>query len=182
MSKPLEQGDDMDDLVASYSNEHEPIFAAVRRAIKGKRSTLARSTAAMDVIMTHPAEACEAAYQYGDQEFRKAIEAFPSRLPQSEHNDRLRVLQLTWVWPLVYLGGTPRYIERRSSTAPADAHWRRYALLDNRAVKARSVKRQLWLVEWEKKYSRSDARKRAEAKYNAKRRAARAAKKASKAV
>ena len=130
--------DDMSDLIAAYDNPHEPIFAAVRNAIKGKRSTMARANAAMTALDPFTAKQCAEAYAWGDNKFAEAVATFPRRLPIQEHTRRVRALQLTWVWPLRYMGGITRYIERKKSHAPADAHWHRFSLDENRTAKAKS--------------------------------------------
>lgn len=133
-----------------------------------REHTLDRTARVTAVLRRIPRARREYAYQWGDAQFQAAVEVFPTRLPIKEHEKRVRALRWQWVWPLRFLGGVARFVARKKSKEPEDAHWRRFAQLVNRVTKSKSKARKKWLHA----NRRSPAQLAAEQRYREKRKAA----------
>jgi hypothetical protein len=168
--------DDLDTETLELEDSYQALFTAMIKAMKSKTTRAARAEAAVVVNDMYTAAEAEAAYQWGDEQFWAAMQAFPKRLPLEQHKKALLEIKLQWVRPLRFLGGVSRFIERQASKAPEDAHWRRFKLEVNREVKAKSPARKAWLEANQAAHNQRQNEKR-----KAKRAEARAAKKAAKA-
>ena len=158
-------------------NGYPGLLGDIRGALRREpgENTVDRGDRVQRVLLSRPRAYRARVTAWADAEFAKRVGDVPSRLPIDEHKKAVRELRTRWAKPVAALLGQTTVNSRKRSHAPQDAHWHRWALLDNRSVKARSKGRKAWLKTYRAKRTPDSPQKLAEAKYYAKRKAVREA-------
>ena len=182
---------DIDSILASADNDNGTVGLApdeehygypgllgdIRGALRREpnETQLDRTDRVRQVLLSRPMAYRARVCAWADAEFARRVSEIPSRLPIDEHRKLVRQLRTRWAKRVAALLGQTTVNARKRSHAPKDAHWHRWALLDNRCVKSGSKKRAAWLKTYRAKRDPNSAQKAAEARYYAKRKAAREA-------